>query len=137
MYAERTIHLDGYVEVEAAYYSAPPRWIGRRVQVKWDSRQVRLLDPHTGQLLREHLRQAGAAVIAYKTKTDPAKRPSVHSNCCSSADKAGSQIGVLCRGMHQAKGETAVRRIMGVLFLGKKYGVARVDDACAAALEVG
>jgi hypothetical protein len=39
--------------------------------------------------------------------------------------------------MHQALGETAVRRIMGVLSLGKKYGVARVDDACAAALEVG
>ena len=39
--------------------------------------------------------------------------------------------------MHQAQGETAVRRIMGVLSLGKKYGVARVDDACATALEVG
>ena len=39
--------------------------------------------------------------------------------------------------MYQAKGEPAVRRIMGVLSLGKKYGIARVDDACAAALEVG
>jgi ATP-dependent DNA ligase len=50
---------------------------------------------------------------------------------------SGSQIGALCRGMHQAQGEVAVRRIMGVLSLGKKYGVARVDDACAIALEVG
>src|SRR3954465_5983353 len=58
LYGERTVHLDGCVEVEAAYYSAPPGWIGRRVQVQWDSRQVRLLDPQTGQLLREHLRQA-------------------------------------------------------------------------------
>jgi hypothetical protein len=56
-YGERTVHLDGCVEVEAAYYSAPPGWIGRRVQVQWDVRQVRLLDPRTGQLLREHLRQ--------------------------------------------------------------------------------
>lgn len=39
--------------------------------------------------------------------------------------------------MHPAQGEPAVRRTMGVLSLGKKYGVARVDDACAAALEVG
>lgn len=30
-------HLDGCVEVEAAYYSAPPGWIGRRVQVQWDA----------------------------------------------------------------------------------------------------
>ena len=32
-YGERTVHLDGCVEVEAADYSAPPRWIGRRIQV--------------------------------------------------------------------------------------------------------
>jgi len=31
-YLERraSVHLDGCVEVEAAYYSAPPGWIGRR-----------------------------------------------------------------------------------------------------------
>src|SRR5271166_6045295 len=30
-YGERTVHLDGCVEVEAAYYGAPPGWIGRKV----------------------------------------------------------------------------------------------------------
>jgi hypothetical protein len=55
-YGERTVHLDGCVEVEAAYYGAPPGWIGRRVSVQWDVRHVRLLNPSTGQLLREHLR---------------------------------------------------------------------------------
>jgi hypothetical protein len=44
---------------------------------------------------------------------------------------------VLCRGMHREHGEVAVRRIQGVLSLAKKYGVASVDDACAAALEIG
>ena len=57
-YGKRSVNLDGCVEVEAAYYGAPPGWIGRHVQVQWDSHQVRLLDPQTGQLLREHLRQA-------------------------------------------------------------------------------
>jgi transposase len=42
--------------------------------------------------------------------------------------------GALCRGMHREQGETAVRRILGVLSLAKKYGVASVDDACAALL---
>jgi hypothetical protein len=36
-YGERTVHLDGCVEVEAAYYGAPPGWITRTVQVQWDS----------------------------------------------------------------------------------------------------
>jgi Mu transposase, C-terminal domain len=49
----RTVHLDGCVEVEAAYYGAPPGWITRRVQVQWDSHRVRLLNPETGALLRE------------------------------------------------------------------------------------
>jgi hypothetical protein len=55
----------------------------------------------------------------------------------SRADKAGPQIGALCRAMHRDSGETAVRRILGVLGLAKKYGPATVEDACGAALEVG
>lgn len=56
-FGERRVNLDGCVEVEAAYYSAPPGWIGRQVKVQWDGRVVRVLDPRSGQLLREHLRQ--------------------------------------------------------------------------------
>src|ERR1017187_4579827 len=32
-------------------------WIGRVLRVQWDELYVRLLDPKTGQLLREHVRQ--------------------------------------------------------------------------------
>src|ERR1700751_2567982 len=56
-YGKRTVHIDGCVEVEAAYYGAPPGWIGRQVDVQWDLMYVRLLDPRTGVLLREHLQQ--------------------------------------------------------------------------------
>ena len=56
-YGERVVHLDGCIEVEAAFYSVPPGWIGKLVNVQWDSLHVRILDPKTHQLLREHLRQ--------------------------------------------------------------------------------
>ena len=46
-------------------------------------------------------------------------------------------LGALCHGMHSKDGEAAVRRILGVLSLAKKYGAATVDDACAAVLEMG
>jgi len=135
-YGERTVHLDGCVEIEAAYYSAPPGWIGRRVQVQWDAKQVRLLDPSTGQLLREHLRQArGKHRIQDE---DRAKRtPLSTMQLLARADRIGSPVGALCRGMHNKDGETAVRRILGVLSLAKKHGAATVGDACAIALEVG
>ena len=67
-FGERTVHLDGCVEVEAAYYGAPPGWIGQRVQVQWNDLHVRLLDPKTGQLLREHLR-ARARLASHRTTT--------------------------------------------------------------------
>jgi len=135
-YGERTVHLDGCVEIEAAYYSAPPGWIGRRVQVQWDAKQVRLLDPFTGQLLREHLRQArGKRRIQDDDR--PKRTPLSTLQLLARADRIGSTVGALCRGMHDKDGESAVRRILGVLSLAKKYGAATLGDACATALEVG
>ena len=37
-YGTRTVHLDGCVEVDRAYYAAPPGWISREVAVQWDGR---------------------------------------------------------------------------------------------------
>ena len=78
----RTVHLDGCVEVEAAYYSAPPGWIGQRVQVQWDGARVRLLAPTTGVLLREASPARPAAGIASTTRTGPgADAPAPPSRC--------------------------------------------------------
>src|SRR6516162_10096960 len=56
-YGKRVVNLDGCVEVQAAYYSLPPGWMGRSVDVQWDELHVRILNPNTDKLLREHLRQ--------------------------------------------------------------------------------
>ena len=69
-YGERVVHLDGCVEVEAAYYSAPPGWIGRRVHVQWDGFHVRILAPHTNQLIREHSRVLKCGPRSWRTKMD-------------------------------------------------------------------
>jgi transposase len=135
-YGERTVHLDGCVEIEAAYYGAPPGWIGRRIPVQWDAQCVRLLHPETGQLLREHLRQSrGARRILEEDR--PKQTPSGTLQLLIRAGKAGKQIGALCQGMHQKDGEAAVRRILGMLSLVKKYGPVTVDEACAVVLEMG
>jgi transposase len=135
-YGERIVHLDGCVEVEAAYYGAPPGWIGRVVRVQWDDVFVRLLDPKTGQLLREHVRQKRGW---YRIKSeDHSKRtPLRTSQLLWRAGRAGMHIGALCEAIHRQQGEVGVRRILGVLSLAKKYGAAAVDEACAAALEIG
>jgi len=135
-YGERTVHLDGCVEVEAAYYGAPPGWIGRHVQVQWNGSHVRLLNPITGQLLREHLRQERGR-HRIQDEDRPRRTPLSTQQLLQRAEKAGAHIGALCQAMHRKHGELAVRRILGVLALAKKYGVASTDDACAMALETG
>ena len=135
-YGERTVHLDGCVEVDGAYYGAPPGYIGRRVPVQWDARCVRLLDPKTGQLLREHLRQErGRHRVREEDK--PARTPQSTEVILRRARAAGPHIGSICEHIHRQDGELGVRRLLGVLSLAKKYGIAVVDDACAAALEAG
>ena len=130
------MHLDGCVEVEAAYYSAPPGWIGRRVQVQWDDSHVRLLDPRTGQLLREHLRQERGR-HRIQDEDRPTRTPLSTDQLLRRAERAGPHIGALCQAMYREQGQVAVRRILGVLALAKKYGLASTDDACAVALEIG
>jgi transposase len=135
-FGERTVHFDGCVEVEAAYYSAPPGYIGKRVPVQWNDQHVRLMNPRDGQLLREHLRlPRGGRRIAEQDK--PAKTPMTTLQLLNRAATAGKSIGALCQSLHQHEGEVAVRRILGILALAKKYGAATCDDACAMGLETG
>jgi transposase len=135
-YGERTVHLDGCVEVEAAYYGAPPGWISRRVQVQWDDHHVRLLNPHTGELLREHLRHARGG-HRIKEEDRPKQTPLTTQQLLRRAEVAGPHIGTLCQTLYRTEGEAAVRRILGLLALAKKYGAASADDACGMALESG
>lgn len=134
-YGKRTVHLDGCVEVEAAYYGAPPGWIGRQVDVQWDAMYVRLLDPRTGELLREHLGQKRGG-HRIRDADRPKRTPVGTLALLTRANSAGKSIGALCQMMYELHAETSVRRIQGVLNLAKKYGAAACEDACAAALEL-
>jgi len=135
-YGERTVHLDGCIEVEAAYYGAPPGWLGRRVQVQWNATYVRLLAPTTGQLLREHLRAPRGWHRIHEADR-PARTPHSTVALLIRAKNAGSHIGAVCDAIHQHDGAVGVRRILGVLALAKKHGPAVVDDAAKAALDLG
>jgi transposase len=134
-YGERTVHLDGCVEVDAAYYSVPPGWIGKLVNVQWDSLHVRILDPRTHQLLREHVRQERGR-HRIRPEDNPKKTPFTTAQLLARADRAGTHIGAFCQAIHHHQGEAGIRRILGVLSLAKKFGVTAVEDACAAALEL-
>jgi hypothetical protein len=135
-FGKRPVHLDGCVEIESAYYAPPPGWIGRELHVQWDGRVVRLIDPKAGQLLREHLRrERGRRAVLPEDR--PSRTPPTTIELLTRAGRAGRHIGALSQRIHATDGEPGVRRVLGVLSIAKKHGAATVDEACAAALELG
>jgi transposase len=134
-FGRRTVHLDGCVEVEYAYYAPPPGWLGRDVAVQWDGVHVRLLHPTTGALLREHRRHAPGR-HAIHPADQPTRTPPTTLTLLAQAARAGTHVGTLCETLHRRDGQPGVRRLLGVLSLVKQHGAAAVDDACAAALEL-
>jgi len=135
-HGKRGVNLDGCVEVQAAYYGTPPGWIGREVQVQWDVMHVRIINPATGELLREHLRQKRGG-FRVEERDKPKKTPAATSDLLARAARSGPSVDTLCSEIYRREGELGVRRILGVLSLVKKHGDGAVDDACAAALELG
>lgn len=135
-FGARTVHLDGCVEVEAAYYGAPPGWIGQRVQVQWNDLHVRLIAPKTGQLLREHLR-ARRGWHRIDDADRPARTPASTLALLGRAATAGPSISTVCQHIQAQGSAHGVRQILGVLALAKKHGPAVVEDAAQAAVDIG
>jgi len=96
---------------------------------------VRLLDPRTGELLREHLsgKRGGHRI---RDADRPRRTPPQLLQLLARAHKAGPNTGAISDAIHARQGELGMRRIQGVLQLVKQYGSAACDEACAAALEL-
>ncbi len=136
-HGERVVHLDGCVEVGAAYYHAPPGWIGRTVHVQWDGLRVRLLDKSNGVLLREYVvqKRGGRRV---RDEDRPKQTPPSTLYLLDELTRVGKHVATLAAQLHRKHGdEDVIRRLQGVRSLVKKYGAASVDEASAAVVELG
>ena len=138
VYATAKVHRDHHIEVAKALYSVPGNLIGSRVDVRADRTLVRVFQ--RGQLVKVHPRQAPG-----RRSTDPADLP------CDKTVYAMRDLDRLRR-MAAAHGEaigvyatalldiplpwTKMRQVYALLGLVKKWGPARVNTACANALEL-
>jgi transposase len=132
----RTVHLDGCVEVDAAYYGAPPGWIGRRVNVQWNDLHVRLLDSKTGELLREHVR-APRGWHRIEERDRSTRTPAKTLALLTAAQRVGPSVAAIADHIHRHDGAAGVRRILGLLALAKTHGPAVIEDAAKAAVDLG
>ncbi len=70
--APRTVHRDGYIELQRAYYSVPPEYVGRQVWARWESRLVRVFNQRREVIAVHVLAEPG------KFTTDPNHLHSSH-----------------------------------------------------------
>ena len=137
VYATAKVHRDHHIEVARALYSVPGHLIGRQVDVRADSRLVRIW--HRGQLVKTHPRaKAGGRV------TDPADLPDGTAAYAMRdldylrrlASEAGPAIGAYAAALlDHPLPWTKMRQVYALLGLVRKWGPSRVDRACARALE--
>src|SRR5881296_777141 len=118
-FGTRTVHPDGCVEVAKAYYRVPPGRIGHDVSVQWDERRVRILDPQTGALLREHERHHPGG---YREDPEdrPRRTPPTTLQLLARAATIGPRVGQLATLLHTDDPLRAIRRIQGLLALARK-----------------
>jgi len=134
--AQRSVHRDGHVEIEKAYYSVPPEYVGRRVWVRWDGRMVRVFSRRMEQIAvhvkHDHGRFSTQAGHIHSSKISGVERGTVW--LLGRVSLIGRQAERWARAMLQARGIQGVRVLVGLLSLARHYSDDQIDQACQTAL---
>jgi transposase len=133
---ERTVHFDGFIEVDGGYYHAPPHYVGSRVVVHIGRLWIRIIDPKTQQLVREHAvtgKGQRRIIDAYLPKQTPVKVEQLAARIAG----AGPGCAAFAQKLVEERGALALRALYGMLDLLRRYEAAAVDQACAFAAASG
>lgn len=137
--APRTVHQDGYIELQKAYYSVPPEYVGRKVWARWEPRLVRIFNQRMEQIALHTRHEPGKFV------TDPAhihdhKRVIIERGADWLLDRArclGQYAGTWAEQMFATRGPQSIRVLHGLLSLAEKHPAAELERACQQAIHYG
>jgi transposase len=137
--ARWVVHRDGHVEVERAYYSVPPEYLGRRVWARWDGRLVRIFNERLEQIALHVKHEPGR----FSTQSQHIAGPKISGVERGAAWLLGQvrRLGPCSRrwaeAMLQARGVEGVRVLQGLLNLAHRHPGAAIERACDVALSYG
>ncbi|WP_419581582.1 IS21 family transposase [Stieleria magnilauensis] len=134
--ARRSVSRDGHLEVDKAYYSAPPEYIGRRVWVRWDTRLVRVFNDQWKKIAIHSKAEPGrfrtdsAHIPAEKVTTVERGTDALMRQIAAIGpnSKAWSQLVIASRGVQ------GVRVLVGLKALAGKYTYDELERACGTAV---
>jgi transposase len=136
---QRAVNRDGHVEVERAFYSVPPEYLGRRVWARWDGRTVRIFNQRFEQIALHAQHAPG------RFSTQPGHI--VHEKISGMERGAAWMLGRIrllgpcctrwAEAMLHARGIEGVRVLQGLLSLAKRYRAEQLEHACDIAHSYG
>lgn len=136
---QRSVHRDGHVEVDKAYYSVPPEYVGRKVWVRWDSRLVKVMNSRFKKITVHAKKDPGGF------STNPghiaSEKIAIVELGAEILLKRASMIGdhadAWSKAMIKDRGIQGIRVLQGFLSLAGKHRCGDINKACKAALEYG
>jgi transposase len=137
--ARRTVHRDGHIEYQKAYYSVPPEYLGHTLWVRAESRVLRVFNQRM-EVIAAHVR-----VEAGKFATDEA-HIHAHKRCVierganyllQRCKLMGANSGAWAEAIYTQRGAYGLRVLQGLLGLAKKHSVNRIEQAAGLAVHRG
>jgi transposase len=131
----RIVHRDGHVEVDKAYYSVPPEYVGHRVWVRWDNHLVRLFNLRQ-QSIAVHAKREPGRFSTHRQhipleKTSPVEHGA--ERLLFKVRRLGTQATRWAEAMIQVRGVAGVRVLYGLLSLSQRHAGDQIDRACGVA----
>ena len=137
--ALRRVHRDGHVQVQGAYYSLPPEFLGQDIWARWDGRLVRLFDSRM-RPITVHAQQAPGQFSTQQAHIVPEKISAIERDTSwmlGQADRIGPEAKRWAEKMLRERGIQGVRVLLGLLSLTQKHSSLRIEEACAIATSHG
>ena len=137
----RTVHRDGHVEVEKAFYHVPPEYLRHEVWVRFDGREVRIFTKNPDGSLKQ---------IQVHRRLHPGQFTNArgigggHGSLQANLEywlKRASNLGSSCQRWAQAvaqnRGIGGMRTLIGLVSLVDRHSFPAVNSACERALAKG
>jgi transposase len=147
VFAERKfarVNIDYHVELEGHYYSVPHALVGEKVELRFTAGTLEVY--FRGQRATSHPRNGSAHRLPGRHSTKPSHMPKSHqkhlewtpTRFIHWAESIGPSAGELVTAIlaDRPHPEQGYRSCLGILRLGKQYGDARLEAACARAHRV-
>lgn len=134
--AHRSVHRDGHVEVDKAYYSVPPEYMGRQVWVRWDGRMVRIFNQRMEQIA-VHAQRAPGKFSTQNEHIAVEKISSVERGTewlLRRVSLIGEHSERWAAAMLLERGVAGVRVLVGLRQLASRHDTASIERACEIAL---